>query len=412
MAKYLLLHGDCLEKLKEAPDNYVSSVVTDPPYGLSFMGKDWDHGIPGKHFWEEILRVSKPGAHLLAFGGTRTFHRLMVAIEDAGWEIRDTIMWVYGSGFPKSHDVSKAIDKAAGAERDVVGVRTDGNKGGGAKTYDDDSYVWDKPFSITAPATPAAAQWQGWGTALKPAWEPVIVARKPLEGTVAENVQRYGTGAINIDECRVSYNEEKPNLGGEGYGFRIEGRPEEPNNKGRWPANVIHDGSEEVLELFPNTKSGKMKQHIEGGQYNVYGKMYPRDVETIGDTGSAARFFYCAKASRKEREKGLENLEDKLYARSGGAQGRENAGETEYLQDSIGLNRISKVKNNHPTVKPLELVKYLVKLVTPPEGIVLDPFMGSGTTGIAALEQGFKFLGVEKEKGYFKIAEERIKSIK
>jgi len=210
----------------------------------------------------------------------------------------------------------------------------------------------------------------------------------------------------------VSYNEEKPNLGGEGYGFRIEGRPEEPNNKGRWPANVIHDGSEEVLELFPNTKSGKMKQHIEGGQYNVYGKMYPRDVETIGDTGSAARFFYCAKASRKEREKGLENLEDKLYARSGGAQGRENAGETEYLQDSIGLNRISKVKNNHPTVKPLELVKYLVKLVTPPEGIVLDPFMGSGTTGIAALEQGFKFLGVEKEKGYFKIAEERIKSIK
>lgn len=408
MAKYLLLHGDCLEKLKEAPDNYVSSVVTDPPYGLSFMGKDWDHGIPGKHFWEEILRVSKPGAHLLAFGGTRTFHRLMVAIEDAGWEIRDTIMWVYGSGFPKSHDVSKAIDKAVGkyvAGEILPSSRVSGESASGiATTF--------RLKTAPNPQSDAAKKWSGWGTALKPAWEPVIVARKPLEGTVAENVQRYGTGAINIDECRVSYNEEKPNLGGEGYGFRIEGRPEEPNNKGRWPANVIHDGSEEVLELFPNTKSGKMKQHIEGGQYNVYGKMYPRDVETIGDTGSAARFFYCAKASRKEREKGLENLEDKLYARSGGAQGRENAGETEYLQDSIGLNRISKVKNNHPTVKPLELVKYLVKLVTPPEGIVLDPFMGSGTTGIAALEQGFKFLGVEKEKGYFKIAEERIKSIK
>jgi len=372
------------------------------------MGKDWDHGVPGEHFWRETLRVAKPGAHLLAFGGTRTFHRLACAIEDAGWEIRDCIMWVYGSGFPKSLDVSKAIDKAAGEY--VPGDVLSSSRHSGASSTGIATTFRTK--TAANPSTDAARQWSGWGTALKPAWEPVIVARKPLEGTVAENVQRYGTGAINIDECRVSYNEEKPNLGGEGYGFRIEGRPEEPNNKGRWPANVIHDGSEEVLELFPNTKSGKMKQHIEGGQYNVYGKMYPRDVETIGDTGSAARFFYCAKASRKEREKGLENLEDKLYARSGGAQGRENAGETEYLQDSIGLNRISKVKNNHPTVKPLELVKYLVKLVTPPEGIVLDPFMGSGTTGIAALEQGFKFLGVEKEKGYFKIAEERIKSIK
>ena len=408
MAKYLLLHGDCLEKLKEAPDNYVSSVVTDPPYGLSFMGKDWDHGIPGKHFWEEILRVSKPGAHLLAFGGTRTFHRLMVAIEDAGWEIRDTIMWVYGSGFPKSHDVSKAIDKAVGkyvAGEILPSSRVSGESASGiATTF--------RLKTAPNPQSDAAKKWSGWGTALKPAWEPVIVARKPLEGTVAENVQRYGTGAINIDECRVSYNEEKPNLGGEGYGFRIEGRPEEPNNKGRWPANVIHDGSEEVLELFPNTKSGKMKQHIEGGQYNVYGKMYPRDVETIGDSGSAARFFYCAKASRKERDSGLEHLNNKLYARSGGAQGRENEGEEEYLQDSLGYNRISKVKNNHPTVKPLELMRYLVRLVTPPEGVVLDPFMGSGTTGIASLEQGFKFLGIEKEEDYIKLSEERLKRFK
>jgi len=359
-----IICDDCLNAMPKMPENSIDSIVTDPPYGLSFMGKDWDHGVPGEHFWRETLRVAKPGAHLLAFGGTRTFHRLACAIEDAGWEIRDCIMWVYGSGFPKSLDVSKAIDKAAGEY--VPGDVLSSSRHSGASSTGIATTFRTK--TAANPSTDAARQWSGWGTALKPAWEPVIVARKPLEGTVAENVQRYGTGAINIDECRVSYNEEKPNLGGEGYGFRIEGRPEEPNNKGRWPANVIHDGSEEVLELFPNTKSGKMKQHIEGGQYNVYGKMYPRDVETIGDTGSAARFFYCAKASREDRNEG----------------------------------------NHHPTVKPTDLMRYLCRLVTPTGGVVLDPFMGSGSTGKAAVLEGFEFVGIEKEQESCEIAKARI----
>lgn len=717
MARYLLIHGDCLEKLKEAPDNYVSSVVTDPPYGLSFMGKDWDHGIPGVHFWQEILRVCKPGAHLLAFGGTRTFHRLMIAIEDAGWEIRDTLMWVYGSGFPKSFNVSKAIDKTAGAERKVTRIRTDGRgaspqkinnhkKGNTGIGHADGS---KQVYGETEPETEEAKKWDGWGSALKPAveyiicaqkpltlhnycsilihkigvlicqlpsyvrdaennsslnqeelkkgfdsalwsavekcntledlhalmdmslsereipsslsiglswlnildvilqientfttemksslttdlkilnslpsativasiieaetkkhgdipnvslvesilnvvsmklndiltssaqglvtssgenvdlrpnWRPIILARKPIEGTIANNVLKYGTGAINIDECRISGDDALEGRTRHGGGIVGNGTSYELRNykvsmpAGRFPANLIHDGSEEVLELFPDTKSGKMKQHIEGGQYNVYGKMYPRDVETIGDSGSAARFFYCAKASRKERDKGLEDylffrynidkddlsckeesmvvvqllkkvisvsdqmnlnigecgesimvmcrkdslsiilmeinkiielkilnllisLLTKEYTQgvnleteSGGSPAK-NVGQLkkwiltiteEKMELALGASSVAlkmlclikeeenwkKAYNFHATVKPLELMKYLVKLITPPEGIVLDPFMGSGTTGIAALEQGFKFLGIEKEEDYIKLSEERIKSI-
>jgi len=324
-----ILHGDCREVMAGMEPNSVDSIVTDPPYGLSFMGKDWDHGVPGEHFWAEALRVAKPGAHLLAFGGTRTFHRLAAAIEDAGWEIRDTVMWVYGSGFPKSKNI--------------------GN---------------------------------GWGTALKPAWEPVIVARKPLEGTVAGNVQKWGTGAVNVDGCRVGNNAGWSYPGGRG-GSGWHGRESLSKNlnepmaatQGRWPANLIHDGSDEVVGLFPDSKGQIAKASASNTQragQNAYGVMTrgSNGQEPRGDSGSAARFFYCAKASKVDRD------ED----------------------------------NKHPTVKPTALMRYLCRLVTLPGGIVLDPFMGSGSTGKAALAEGFRFVGIERDAAYLEIARARIKS--
>jgi site-specific DNA-methyltransferase (adenine-specific) len=343
-----LLLGDCLERLRDLPDCSVDACVTDPPYGLSFMGKAWDYDVPQVDVWREVLRVLKPGGHLLAFAGTRTQHRMAVQIEDAGFEIRDMIAWVYGSGFPKSLDVSKAIDKAAGAEREVVGQRVYGdghvqksNKlappiGTFQRTQDE--------RLETAPATPAAQQWTGWGTALKPALEPITVARKPFKGTVAANVLEHGTGAINVDGCRVAHAEpcrmmqpSQANIDNPSDKCRQAGRREavlELKPEGRWPANLIHDGSDEPCELL----------------------------------GDAARFFYCAKASKADRGDG----------------------------------------NAHPTVKPTELMRYLCRLVTPPGGVVLDPFMGSGSTGKAAALEGFRFIGIEREAEYLEIARGRI----
>ena len=404
--------GDCKEIMRDIPDNSVDSIVTDPPYGLSFMGKKWDYDVPSVEIWAECLRVLKPGGHLLAFAGTRTQHRMAVRIEDAGFEIRDMIAWVYGSGFPKSLDVSKAIDKhgpsgqvpfaafaahyearrkacglthaqvcAAGGwhgatnhggtsanwangygmptveqwailqpllglgdewsvraereqyEREVIGKRAVNR--GVAFTSDGPDEI-----PITAPGSDAAHQWQGWGTALKPSLEPVTVARKPLMGTVAANVLAHGTGALNIDECRVDGAPWKAKHG-TGLGsvkFFSEGHTpfidKVPHAAGRWPSNLIHDGSDEVLAL----------------------------------AGDAARFFYCAKASKSDR--GAENV--------------------------------------HPTVKPTDLMAYLCRLVTPPGGVVLDPFMGSGSTGKAAVHEGFRFIGCEREIEYFDIACRRI----
>lgn len=347
-----VLTGDCLEVMASMPESSVDSIVTDPPYGLSFMGKDWDHGVPGEAFWREALRVAKPGAHLLAFGGTRTHHRLMCAIEDAGWEIRDCLGWLYGSGFPKSLDVSKAIDKQAGVER------------GGE-------------YLESSPATPEAVRWQGWGTALKPAWEPIVLARKPLIGTVAQNVLEHGTGALNIDGCRV---ETKDNLNGgayakngtvrnDGWGMQRGGAGEYKQPQGRFPANLIHDGSDEVVGEFPNVKAGVAIRHRSGGK-NCHSDINkpPMDDMGYGDSGSASRFFYCAKASKSERGEG----------------------------------------NNHPTVKPLSLMRYLCRLVTPPGGVVLDPFTGSGSTLLAALKEGFRFIGIEKEPKYVEITLRRL----
>ncbi len=378
-----LLLGDCLEVLRTMPDASVDAVVTDPPYGLAFMGKRWDYDVPSVAIWAECLRVLKPGGHLLAFAGTRTQHRMAVRIEDAGFEIRDMIAWVYGSGFPKSLDVSKAIDKPAGAEREVVGSYTVGgtaakgkHKGRAAAASDEGAAIGcTKDLSITAPATLEAQQWAGWGTALKPALEPITVARKPLTGTVAANVLEHGTGAINVDGCRVGteqrYNPPAGNkAGGNSLNMSAVGMPEDADGRtaaGRWPANLIHDGSDEVVGLFPQTAAAKSAERGErsGVNTNFGGSGGVRGHDDNG--GSAARFFYTAKATRAERQ---------------------------------GVT--------HPTVKPLDLMAYLCRLVTPPGGTVLDPFMGSGTTIKAALSEGFNAIGIERDPAYFEMAQHRM----
>lgn len=353
---YTIIQGDSRERLKELPDNSVDAVVTDPPYGLKFMGKAWDYDVPSTELWAECLRVMKPGAHLLAFGGSRTFHRIAVGIEDAGFEIRDTIMWLYGSGFPKSHDVSKAIDKRLGAEREVVGKGTSGT-----------TAIWSPDggmgsFDITAPATDLAKQWDGWGTSLKPSHEPIIMARKPFKATVADNVLEHGTGAINVDRSRIPLGGSVKASGGRGESNGAVGwNPSTSFNPdtGRWPANTIID-------------------------------------EYIADQlGDRAKFFYCAKASKKERNAGLGDMPERPPE---GLSGRHDG----------SLGSVTMAQNNHPTVKPIELMRYLVRLVTPPNGIVLDPFTGSGSTGIAAVLEGFRFIGIELDAGYVEIAQKRI----
>jgi DNA modification methylase len=583
-----LLLGDCVEVLKGLADCSVDSIVTDPPYGLSFMGKKWDYDVPSVEVWAECLRVLKPGGHLLAFAGTRTQHRMAVRIEDAGFEIRDMIAWVYGSGFPKSLDVSKAIDKTAGAEREVVGVA---GKSGSVRNSMAGDFVGGEYMS-TAPATPEAQQWQGWGTALKPALEPITVARKPLgEKTVAANVLEHGTGAINVDGCRVGTdggtakgNPPKAESNGI-YGHGINGACDILDiGKGRWPANLIHDGSDEVVGLFPANVKGAVGMKRVAGQksiFNLESQTKPQRFNgAIQDTGSAARFFkscqpetldllfcrakailhawqlnqkivsaaelnsclsrqaaafvlsnaviaasqggkllsdvkglsttvterecemlcetlttaililesdallvrspvapiqngclvniattpkqtgtttitislpksggyaepvmfsitpmsaehgeadfasrfrYCAKASKKDRDEGCEHLpehQEGLQLPRGKCPDCgtwKNAGEEQCKcggKWEMTSNPPPKARNNHPTVKPTALMRYLCRLVTPPEGIVLDPFMGSGSTGKAALLEGFRFIGIERDKEYMKIAEARIKAQK
>ena len=386
-----VLQGDCLEKLRELPAESMDSCVTDPSYELGFMGKSWDStGIAFNSLvWREVLRVLKPGAHLLAFGGTRTYHRMVCAIEDAGFEIRDQIGWLYGSGFPKSLDISKAIDKSAGATREVI------SKGKPVKRMipgadQDKTGSWLKDNgrehvpTVMKAATPEAKQWEGWGTALKPAWEPIVVARKPLIGTVVSNVLAHGTGGINISGCRIPLNGD--------YKSKANGRPSQtglgdnydpskanqPDTFGRWPANIIHDGSDEVMEEFSKYGSNKgafapvrgTEPTADGFSGSVYGDMRGRMNQSHtfhGDTGTAARFFYCAKAGWDDREDW----------------------------------------NTHPTVKPTALMRYLCRLVTPPGGVILDPFAGSGTTGRAAIEEGFNSTLIELNPDYIPLIERR-----
>lgn len=333
-----LLLGDCAEVLQARADGSVDAVVTDPPYGLGFMGNAWDVDVPADKVFRECLRVLKPGGHLLAFGGSRTYHRLACAVEDAGFEIRDQIQWVYGSGFPKSRN---------------IGAEVEG--------------------------------FEGWGTALKPAHEPIVVARKPLAGTVATNVAEHGTGALNVDACRVQAKDGRPKRvidpkatangavyagrQSAGAGFDGGSRADGTTTLGRWPANLVHDGSDEVVAQFP----------AEAG---------------------AARFFYCAKATREDRNAGCEHLPERALNWSSG-DANPDSFQSEHTR--------REVSNHHPTVKPTELMRWLCRLVTPPGGTVLDPFMGSGSTGRAAVLEGFRFVGIELDPAYLEIAEARIR---
>jgi site-specific DNA-methyltransferase (adenine-specific) len=406
--------GDCRDIMRTLPDNSVDAIVSDPPYGLSFMGKAWDHGVPGVEFWAEALRVAKPGAHLVAFGGTRTYHRLAVAIEDAGWDVRDCLSWLYGSGFPKSLDVSKAMDKAAGVEREVIGTKR-------GTTADPSTGRKDMPgkatgvkqvgidVNITAPATDAAKRWHGWGTALKPAWEPIILARKPLTGTVAANVTQYGTGAINVDGCRIGTDAvqinrwddgAKPFGGGAGHAYTPS------QSTGRWPANVLLDeDAAGMLDAQAGERGSFLKRNHDGKEGGWPGG--ERTVTTYGDSGGPSRFFYTAKVSRKEREAGLDGMPERISAKSNGAQAADDRGEM-YDPNTVGLNRTVRTTNHHPTVKPIALMRWLCRLVTPPNGLILDPFNGSGSTGCAAVLEGFRYLGCELEAEYVEIARRRI----
>jgi site-specific DNA-methyltransferase (adenine-specific) len=490
MKRVKLLQGDNMSSLKKLPDNSIDSVVTDGPYGLSFMNKKWDYDVPSVEFWKEVYRVLKPGGHVLSFGGTRTYHRMVVNIEDAGFEIRDQIMWLYGSGFPKSHNIGKAVDKLQGNEREEY-IDEDFLRRNPSNNTDGILELGLKDGIEAAKRTKGNSPWEGWGTALKPSNEPICVARKPLsEKSVAENVLKWGTGGINIDGCRV----------GSDGGTKRDGQSDKVSNtnpdlsptkslnrtghsvvelnEGRFPANIIlecicdevikgekgevkksgsrdrtkHDynsvgnfGSKEGAILAPdnyndkgdihtnpmcpcylmdeqsgfsktNCKAGIVDKSTRTTQGAVFvdkdgkptsGHKQIINASTISDSGGASRFFYQAKVSKAERNMGLDGFEDK----ENNSIGSTYAGNQ--TTSKIGGNPDKPTepkKNSHPTVKPVSLMAYLCRLVTPPNGIVLDPFMGSGSTGIAAQLEGFRFCGMEMDEDYFKIAEARIEN--
>ncbi len=420
--RFQILEGDCRERMKALADSSVDAIVTDPPYELGFMGKGWDRsGIAyDVNVWSECLRVLKPGGHLLAFGGSRTYHRLACAIEDAGFDIRDQIQWIYGSGFPKSLDVAKAID-SGGRPEDIRRLAMGDDyepSGRGRSNYDHGNGSAMNGAPSTPVKSDAAKQWNGWGTALKPAHEPIVLARKPLIGTVAENVLQHGIGGLNIDGCRIetrdSLNGGSHSLsGGERYNgtenwrYKNGGGGEYVQPEGRWPANIIHDGSDEVLAAFPDAPgqqgdlNGHSKDRLSKG---IYGDMRSaRDAVARLDSGSAARFFYAAKASQEDRNEGCEDLPRRI------------ADET-HKRPRVELDDprragVTPRRNFHPTVKPTDLMRYLCRLVTPPCGVVLDPFCGSGSTGKAAMLEGLRFIGIELSTDYCELAKRRIEIV-
>jgi site-specific DNA-methyltransferase (adenine-specific) len=403
-----LYNDDCLNVLKSMDDNSVDSIVTDPPYGISFMNKHWDYDVPIVEIWQECLRVLKPGGYLLSFSSSRTYHRIAINIEDAGFEIRDMIEWVYGSGMPKSLNVSKAIDKKNGKTGKVVGKRSHPTLKDKSKIDRQENHQFHgknnikDEWDIIEPESEDAQTWKGWGTALKPAHEPICMARKPLsEKTVADNCLKHGTGAININDSRILYDENnqpipqiaqnKRNVNSKKSMFDGQSFNKSKTNAviggstvGRFPANLIHDGSDVVTDMFPNTgkknKDGEPYSYIDTEYNNEKNSLFnmgdkPQSPSNYNDGGSSARFFYCAKSTTKERT-------------------------------CNGL-----VDNKHPTIKPIKLMKYLIKLVTQPGGIVLDPFMGSGTTGMASMKMGYDFIGIELDEEYFDVAKMRIATI-
>lgn len=490
MNTYTLHHGDCRNVMASMEAESIDAIVCDPPYGLSFMGKEWDHGVPGVAFWTEALRVLKPGGHLLAFGGTRTYHRLAVAIEDAGFEIRDCLQWIYGSGFPKSHDVSKAIDKQAGAVREVM------KKGKPMKSLGlmhDDKWQSDKEYNLTAPATDDAKAWQGWGTALKPSWEPIVMARKPLRGTVADNVLTYGTGALNIDGCRVGIyqttttikdlSEAHGNQFGKS-GIQYPKMGEKLNPPGRWPANTLLDEDAAAMldaqsggasRFFYVAKASPAERDagLDGMctvkytiDRSILGGLSWNDVSTvtvqllqkvtselgmlkwlIGESGVSIAVLYpsdfsfitsmetsriialkiCNSLMHSLTSESIADVNCEMESGSSHAKNVEQLKAwilnttNEKMELALGavnvalitLQQISesepiKRNNFHSTVKPITLMRYLVRMVTPPDGVILDPFMGSGSTGCAATLEGFRFVGIDITEEYVAIAERRI----
>ena len=398
----LLLNGDCIEQMQKLIDEgvQVESVVTDPPYELGFMGKSWDaSGIAfDKKTWELAFQLLKPGGYLLAFSASRNYHRMAVAVEDAGFEIRDQIMWIYGSGFPKSLNIGMGVDKKQGNERVAVGERTRN-----VKPFDDDNGWNSNNTTGNHIYTKGNSEWEGWGTALKPAHEPIVMARKPLEGTVVDNVLEHGVGGINIDECRVGKEILEEQIAGRSNKIGTFERKDmiTPKREGRFPANVMHDGSDVVNDIFPNSKGSSGNGNAKVGETSKGAIPLRRgEAPLYNDEGSASRYFYCPKTSKSERNQGLVEFDDKQYSHDG----RKKSIENPYQRNK------SISKNSHPTVKPVELMKYLCRLVTPKGGTVLDPFMGSGSTGMAAKDEGFDFIGIEREKEYFEISEQRIKT--
>ena len=373
MNKQLLL-GDCIDRLKELPDNSVDSIVTDPPYGLSFMGKKWDYDVPSTEIWKECFRVLKPGGHLLSFGGSRTYHRLAVNVEDAGFEIRDQIQWIYGSGFPKSHNIGKAVDKKLGNDREVVGENPN---------HRTSSALYELGFQDgkgDGQITKGTSEWEGWGTALKPAHEPIVMARKPLsEKTIVENVLKHGTGGINIDESRIPVNMDN------------EGSNARRMNK-TYPGKTALFGKADGDTTFSGYDEGRFPANI------ILSEEAAENLD--GHQKDTSRYFYVVKPSKKEKDFGMGGEEQIIKGRDEGQDKRSVA----YKVRPVGR------KNIHPTVKPIKLMEYLIKLVTPVGGTTLDPFMGSGTTGIAALTNGFNFIGIEMGEEYMDIAQQRIEA--
>ena len=425
---YKLYQGNMLDMLEVIEPNTIDSIVTDPPYELNFMGKGWDNA--GVSFnadtWKKCFEVLKPGGYLLAFGGSRTYHRIACAIEDAGFEIRDTIMWLYGSGFPKSMDISKQIDKHLGIERQIIGKK---EKRGGMKASFGGSDYKESALNITEPTSDLAKQWQGWGTCLKPSFEPIIVARKPFKGSLVDNVIENGVGGINIDECRVGNETHKVNINDFSNQHGNKFGNGEPIAKlggkeitGRFPANTIltYDETDfdEVCEGFPITNGGKRHntaKRVEEGTSYYKEKDFIFNRNEFNDSGSASRYFYCAKASKKDRDEGLDGFEIKQCVGGGGGIG-------DYLKDvnscsgKFGSEKAPH-KNTHPTVKPTELMQYLVRLVTPNNGTILDPFNGSGSTGKAVMyenkerNKNYKYIGIELTEEYLPIAAARIEYV-
>ena len=443
-----LLLGDCTDQLKQIYDSSIDSLVTDPPAGISFMGKDWDHHKGGRKEWvawmksvmQECYRVMKPGAHGFVWALPRTSHWTATALEDAGFEIRDIVVHLFGSGFPKSLDVSNAIDKAAGAEWEVIGpdpyAKNHPNPRGSVvgQNYGNDL---NPARDRTAPSTDAAKKWQGWGTALKPASEHWVLIRKPLsEKTVAANVLKWGTGGINIEASRIEFQSEAAKASATPGSFNFkEGQSTSMYSattlakfkdswvkpQGRFPANLILSHTpyctddqcdiecavkmldEQSGHLLP---TGNKKPSGTKGN-SIFGiglHEHEKSIDTKG--GGASRFFYCAKASKSEKNAGLDDLDKKVFATSGGARAAASRGEK--YDGNSGFDQISLRANHHPTVKSLKLMKYLITMITPPNGVVLDCFMGSGSTGVAAKALGFDFVGIEREADYYEIAKKRI----